>query len=119
MGNLESRAIVRHDTYEIDVLHREITRLVRDLLAMELSGESDLRYILASERIANALRVVHSQTVEIAADSMLILENGGGLSCAELANANSQKVVPIPDGMEAFLETIDTCFANASFWSGL
>jgi len=119
LGNLESCTIVRDDTYEIDVLHREITGLVRDLLAVELSGESDLRYFLASERIANALRVVHSQAVEIAADSMLILDNGGGLGCAELTNADSQKVVPIPDGMEAFLETIDTCFADASFWSGL
>ena len=119
LGNLESCTIVRDDTYEIDVLHREITGLVRDLFAMELSGKSDLRYFLASERIANALRVVHSQAVEIAANSMLILENGGGLGCAELANADSQEVVPIPNGMEAFLETIDTCFADASFWSGL
>ena len=119
LGNLESCTIVRDDTYEIDVLHREITGPVRDLLAMELSGESDLRYFLASERIANSLQVVHSQAVEIAADSMLILDNGGGLGCAELTNADSQKVVPIPDGMEAFLETIDTCFADASFWRGL
>ena len=119
LGNLEPCTIVRDDTHEIDVLHRESTGLVRDLLAMELSGESDLRYFLASERIANALRVVHSQAVEITANSMLILENGDGLGCPELANADSRKVVPIPDGMEAFLETIDTCFADASFWRGL
>jgi phosphate uptake regulator len=93
LGNLEFCAIVRDDTYEIvrddtyeiDELHREITGLVRDLVAMELSGESDLRYALASERIANALRVIHSQAVEIAADSTRILENGGGLGCGELA----------------------------------
>jgi|HubBroStandDraft_6_1064221.scaffolds.fasta_scaffold1854313_1 hypothetical protein len=32
---------------------------------------------------------------------------------------HDQEVVPIPDGMQAFLESIDTCFADPSFWSGL
>jgi phosphate uptake regulator len=85
LGNPEFCAVVRAGTYDIDVLHREITGLVRDLLAMELPGESSLRCILASERIANAMRVVESQAVEIAANSMRIVENGGGLGCAELA----------------------------------
>ncbi len=84
LGNPEFCSIVRDCTYDIDVLHREITELVRDLLAMELPGESNLRYILASERIANAMRVMHGQAVEIAANSMRIVENGGGLGCAEL-----------------------------------
>jgi phosphate uptake regulator len=85
LGNPEFCSTVRECTYDIDVLHREITGLVRDLLAMEVPGESHLRCILASERIANAMRVVHSQAVEIAANSMRIVENGGGLGCAELA----------------------------------
>ena len=85
LGNPEFCAIVRERTYDMEVLHREITELVRDLLAMELADESNLRYILASERIANAMRVVHGQAVEIAANSMRIVENGGGLGCAELA----------------------------------
>ena len=85
LGNPEFCTIVRECTYDIGVLHREITGLARDLLAMELPGESNLRYILASERIANAMRVVHAQAVEIAANSMRIVENGGGLGCAELA----------------------------------
>ena len=226
LGNLESCTIVGEDTYEIGALHREITGIVRDVLAMELSGESDLRYMLASERIANALQVVHSQAVEIAANSTRILENGGGLRCADLATmgdlvnglvrlsvvalseediahaevvrrysrvdrlfeltfydwyrtidhgaraqaeferaiakhlreialqtyemsraivfsledswrelasdvdeetlasretnpVDRREAVPIPDGMEAFLESIDICFADASFWSGL
>ena len=89
LGNPEFCTSVREYTYEIDVLHREITELVRDLLAMELPGESDLRHILAVERIANALRVVHSQAVEIATNSALILENGGGLGCAELTTMGS------------------------------
>ena len=32
---------------------------------------------------------------------------------------HNQEVVPIPDGMQAFLESIDTCFADPSFLSGL
>jgi hypothetical protein len=32
---------------------------------------------------------------------------------------HNQEVVPIPDGMEAFLESIDTCFADPTFWNGL
>jgi phosphate uptake regulator len=85
LANPEFCSIVRECTYDIDVLHREITELVRELLAMELPGESTLRYILASERIANAMRVMHGQAVEIAANSMRIVENGGGLGCVDLA----------------------------------
>ena len=84
LGNTEFCTTVRECTYDIDVLHREITELVRDLLAMELSGELNLRYILASERIANAMRAMHDQAVEIAVNSMRIVENGCGLGCAEL-----------------------------------
>jgi hypothetical protein len=225
LGHPESRTIVRACAYDLDVLHREITELVLDLLTMEVPGESNLRYIFASERIANAVRVVNGQAVEIAANCMLILENGGGLGCSDPATmgdvvnglvrlsvvalfeedvahtepvqlctgvgrpfestfydwyrtidhgaraqseferaiakhlgqialktyeisavvfsledswcglptdadeatlasrktnpADIQEMVPIPDGMEAFLESIDTCFADASFWSGL
>jgi phosphate uptake regulator len=84
LGSPEFCSLVRDCTDEIDVLHREITELVRDLLGLELPGESNLRSILASERIANAMRVMHGQAVEIAANSMRIVENGGGLGCAEL-----------------------------------
>jgi phosphate uptake regulator len=85
LGNPEFCTSVREYTHEIDVLHREIAELVRDLLAMELPGESNLRYILTAERIGNALRVIYGQAVEIAANSMRIVDNGGGLGCAELA----------------------------------
>lgn len=40
-------------------------------------------------------------------------------SCKTSAADHNQEVVPIPDGMQAFLESIDTCFADPSFWSGL
>jgi len=83
-GVFEFCKSVRDDTYEIDVLHREITEIARDLLMMKLRGEPDLRCVLASEQIANALRAMHRHAVEIAANSMRILENGGGLGCTEL-----------------------------------
>lgn len=85
LGNREFCTTVRECNYEIDALHREITEYVRELLAMELAGEADLRFVLASERIADALWVAHSQALDIAANSMRILENGGGLGCVELA----------------------------------
>ena len=31
----------------------------------------------------------------------------------------NHEAVPIPDGMQAFLESIDTCFADPTFWNGL
>ena len=41
------------------------------------------------------------------------------LASREITPADSQAVVPIPDGMQAFLESIDTCFSDPSFWNGL
>jgi hypothetical protein len=41
------------------------------------------------------------------------------LPSRETNPADSQELVPIPDGMESFLESIDTCFADPSFWNGL
>ena len=32
---------------------------------------------------------------------------------------HNHEVVSIPDGMQAFLESIDTCFADPTFWNGL
>ena len=78
-------SMVQGCTYDIDKLHCDITEFVCELLATELPSEIIVRYILASERIAGALRVVHRQAVEIAANSMRIIESGSGLGCAELA----------------------------------
>ena len=32
---------------------------------------------------------------------------------------HNHEAVPIPDGMEAFLKSIDACFADPDFWNGL
>jgi phosphate uptake regulator len=72
-----------HDNTSI--LHREIIEIAGELLLMELPLDSDLRFVLSSERICNALQAVHSHAVEIATNSMRLLENGEGLGCEDLA----------------------------------
>jgi phosphate uptake regulator len=84
-GNPEFCISSRECTYEIDLLYREISESVRDLLLMKLPGESELRCVLSSEQIANAMGEMHRHAIEIASYSMRIMENGGGLGCAELA----------------------------------
>ncbi|QNI33842.1 PhoU domain-containing protein [Alloacidobacterium dinghuense] len=83
LGCPEFCASVRDNTDEINILHREITEIVQELLLMELARESDLRFTLASARICNALQAMHSQAVEIARNSMRLLESGG-LRCTDL-----------------------------------
>jgi phosphate transport system protein len=83
LGCPEFCASVRDNTDEINILHREITEIVQELLLMELARESDLRFILTCARICNALQAMHCQAVEIARNSMRLLENGG-LRCTDL-----------------------------------
>jgi phosphate uptake regulator len=83
LGGPEFCASVRDNTDEINILHREITEIAQELLLMELARESDLRFSLASARICNALQAMHSQAVEIAGNTMRLLENGG-LRCTDL-----------------------------------
>jgi phosphate uptake regulator len=84
LGNTEFCANVRDDSHEIKILHREITEIAQELLLAELSWRSSLRFIFSSERICNALQAVHSHAVEIAANSMRLLENGRKNGYADL-----------------------------------
>ncbi len=83
LGCPEFCASVRDNTDEINILHREITEIVQELLLVELARESDLRLILTSARICNALETMHCEAVEIVRNSMRLLENGG-LKCTDL-----------------------------------
>jgi len=85
LGNSAFCANVRDDSHEIKILHREITEIAQDLLLAELSWKSSLRFIFSSERICNSLQAVHSHAVEIAANSMRLLENGRKNGYADLA----------------------------------
>ena len=85
LGNSAFCANVRDDSHEIKILHREITEIAQNLLLTELSWKSSLRFIFSSERICNSLQAVHSHAVEIAANSMRLLENGRKSGYADLA----------------------------------
>jgi phosphate uptake regulator len=69
-------ADVRDSTDEVNILHREITEIARDLLLMELPVESDARFVLSAVLICDALHSVHAQSVKIAANSTRLLEDG-------------------------------------------
>ena len=72
----EFRASVRDNTYEVHILHREITEIARDLMLMELPLESDVRFALSAVLICDALHSGHAQAVKIAANSRRLLEDG-------------------------------------------
>jgi len=85
LGGSEFCTNVRDNTYEVNILHREITEIAQDLLLMDMPSESDLRFVLSSPRICNALQAMHRQAVEIVANSMGFLETRGKLKCTDLA----------------------------------
>jgi len=78
----EFSANVRDSTYEVNILHREITEIARDLLQMDLPLESDARFALSAVLICDAHHSVHAQAVKIAANSAHLLENGRTPGCA-------------------------------------
>jgi phosphate uptake regulator len=69
-------ANVRDSTYEVNILHGEITAIARDPILMELPLESDVRFALSAVLICDALHSIHAQAVKIAANSAHLLENG-------------------------------------------
>src|SRR5271166_1666779 len=77
-------ANVRDSTYEVNILHREITEIARDLLLMDLPLDSDVRFALSAVLICDALYAVHAQAVKIAANSARLFEKGHTLGCAGL-----------------------------------
>jgi phosphate uptake regulator len=68
-------ANVRDSTHEVNILHREVTEIARDLL-MELPLESGVRFALSAVLICDALHSGHAQAVKIAANSTRLLEDG-------------------------------------------
>lgn len=77
---------VQFDTYEIDILHREILYFSRELMLMEISEEPTLRFALSVDRISSALRAVHGCAVEIATSSMRLCESYRKIECQELVS---------------------------------
>jgi phosphate uptake regulator len=76
LGSIEACTNVRDAADEINMLHRETTEISSELLLMELPAESDLRFALSAERIADALLSIYLHASEIAANSMRLQKNG-------------------------------------------
>lgn len=75
---------VHDETYEIDILHREILAFRRELLLAEISEEPALRFVLSADRICNALKAIHTQAVDMTGTSMRLLESNRAIDCREL-----------------------------------
>ena len=84
LGSPEFCSSVRDSTHEVDILHREITEIARDLLLMELPRESDVRFALSAVLICEAFHSIHAQAVKIAANDMRLLEDRCAVGCAGL-----------------------------------
>jgi hypothetical protein len=74
--------ILLDSTYEMDLLRNDAKEIARDLILGSLS-ESDIRFVMASMRISDALRTIQKEAFEIATTSLL-LENGEETGCADL-----------------------------------
>jgi phosphate uptake regulator len=77
-GNPDLIAGARDSAYEIQILHFDTTEIAHDLLLMEvMSRGEDLRFVLSSIRICDALHAIHNNAVEIASNTMRFWGNGG------------------------------------------
>lgn len=86
LGRPESCTNARDDAYEMNILYREIIEITRDLMLIEISKEPDLRFVLSAERICKALQTIHLHAVDIAANSMRLLECSRRMECKELVS---------------------------------
>lgn len=84
LGNPEFCTHAGDNTYEVNILHREITEMARELLSMELPLESDLRFVPSCERMCHAFQEVHNQAIAVATNSMRLLESGPIRGCRDL-----------------------------------
>jgi phosphate uptake regulator len=76
LGSVEAHTNVRDAADEINILHRETMEIASELLLMELPAESDLRFALSAEQIADALLSIYLHASEIAANSVGLQKNG-------------------------------------------
>jgi phosphate uptake regulator len=84
LGSAECCTLVRNNTSEINALHLEIDEMIREILLTEILDESDLRFILAVERICKALQEIHLHADHIASNSLRLLESSRRIECSEL-----------------------------------
>jgi len=77
-GNPDLISGARNSAYEMQLVHSDATEIAHDLLLMgkRLHGQ-DLRFVLSSIRICDALQAIHNNAVEIASNTMRFWGNGG------------------------------------------
>ena len=77
-GNPDLISGARDSAYEMQILHSETTEVAHDLLLIDkMSRGKDLRFVLSSIRICDALQALHNNAVEIASNTMRFWGNGG------------------------------------------
>jgi phosphate uptake regulator len=86
LGSSECCSLVRNNSPEIDTIRLEIDEITQDILLMEISDESDLRFVLSADRIRNALQGIHVHAEDIATNSMRLLESSRRKECKELVS---------------------------------
>jgi Na+/phosphate symporter len=84
LRNLDFARHVPAANGELEQHHRRIKDLSRELMNGGISNPSDSRFALAAAGINTALHVTYTAAVEIAQDSLRLLESSGIHGCAAL-----------------------------------
>ena len=82
-GRYDFYTTIVDTTFEMGSLHHDVKEIARDLMLTRLTSESDIRFVLTSVRISDALRAIQKEAFEIAEISLL-LQNEGEIDCADL-----------------------------------
>jgi len=88
LGSPDMIASVRDNAYEINLLHSDTAGIARELLLSEnVVQERDLRFVLSSIRVCDALHMIHNNTLEMASNTMRLWGNGGSLALTDFPQA--------------------------------
>jgi hypothetical protein len=82
-GRYDFYTTIVDTTFEMGSLHHDVKEIARDLMLTRLTSESDIRFVLTSVRISDALRAIQKEAFEIAEISLL-LQNEGEINYADL-----------------------------------
>lgn len=86
LGSPGCCTLVRNNRTKINLLHLQIEENTREILLMEISDTSDLRFVLSADRIGNALGEIYLHADDLATKSMRLLESSGRMRCKELVS---------------------------------
>lgn len=82
-GRHDFSTILLDSAYEMNLLRNDTKEIARDLMLTGSLSESDIRFVLASMRISDALQTTQKEAFEIA-ETSLLLQNGEEIDCADL-----------------------------------